>query len=152
MIYISFFGLLVMYNNFTDYASNYEYVSHILSMDTTRDNLKLSDRAITSPIFHHRIYWLITTLEVTFTGFCLIGAYHLYQQRNASAENFHEAKKFSLIGLMIALFVYYICLQVIGVEWFNMDQSTVWNAKDWARHIVDFIFPLLIFVALRIER
>ncbi|QAY82449.1 DUF2165 domain-containing protein [Pseudomonas arsenicoxydans] len=152
MMYISFFGLLVMYSNFTDYASNYEYVAHVLSMDTTRDNLKLSYRAITSPMLHHRIYWLILTLEVTFTGFCLIGSYHLYRQLNGSAEDFHEAKKFSLIGLMIALFVYYICLQVIGVEWFNMDQSTVWNAKDWARHIVDFIFPLLIFIAVRIER
>jgi predicted small integral membrane protein len=41
---------------------------------------------------------------------------------------------------------------VIGVEWFNMDESQTWNAKDWARHIVDFILPLLIFVALRTER
>jgi predicted small integral membrane protein len=50
------------------------------------------------------------------------------------------------------MFVYYIGLQVIGVEWFNMDESQTWNAKDWARHIVDFILPLLIYVAVRIER
>ena len=76
IIYISFFGLLVMYSNFTDYASNYEYVGHVLSMDTTRNNPRLSYRAITSPMLHHRIYWLIITLEVTFTTYCLIGAYH----------------------------------------------------------------------------
>mgnify|MGYP006207994749 CR=1 FL=1 len=35
MAYISFFGLLVMIHNFTDYDSNYTYVAHILSMDTT---------------------------------------------------------------------------------------------------------------------
>lgn len=152
IIYISFFGLLVMYSNFTDYASNYEYVGHVLSMDTTRNNPRLSYRAITSPMLHHRIYWLIITLEVTFTTYCLIGAFHLYRQINGSAEEFHEAKKFSLIGLMIGIFVYYVCLQIIGVEWFNMDTSQVWNAKDWARHIVDFLLPLLIFVALRTER
>ncbi|MET0775975.1 MAG: DUF2165 domain-containing protein [Pseudomonas mandelii] len=152
MIYISFFGLLVMYSNFTDYASNYEYVSHILSMDTTRENINLNYRAITSPMLHHRIYWFIITLEVIYTAFCLIGAYYLFHYRNAPAEVFHEAKKFSIIGLLIAIFVYYVCLQVIGVEWFNMDESQTWNAKDWARHIVDFILPLLIFVALRTER
>ncbi|MCO8313735.1 DUF2165 family protein [Pseudomonas mandelii] len=152
MAYISFFGLLVMYSNFTDYASNYEYVGHVLSMDTTRENLNLSYRAITSPLLHHRIYWIIITLEVIYTAFCLLGAYHLYRKTDASAEEFHEAKKFAIIGLLIAMFVYYICLQVIGVEWFNMDESQTWNAKDWARHIVDFILPLLIYVAIRIER
>lgn len=152
MTYISFFGLLVMYSNFTDYASNYEYVGHILSMDTTRENLNLSYRAITSPMLHHRIYWIIITLEVTYTAFCLLGAYHLYRNINGSSENFHEAKKFAIVGLLIAMFVYYICLQVVGVEWFNMDESKTWNAKDWARHIVDFILPLLIFIAIRTER
>jgi predicted small integral membrane protein len=152
MTYISFFGLLVMYSNFTDYASNYEYVGHVLSMDTTRENLNLSYRAITSPMLHHRIYWIIITLEVIYTAFCLLGAYHLYRNINASSKNFHEAKKFAIIGLLIAMFVYYICLQVVGVEWFNMDESQTWNAKDWARHIVDFILPLLIFIAIRIER
>jgi predicted small integral membrane protein len=152
MIYISFFGLLVMYSNFTDYASNYEYVGHVLSMDTTRENLNLSYRAITSPMLHHRIYWIIITLEVTYTAFCLLGAYHLYRNINGSSANFHEAKKFAIVGLLITMFVYYICLQVVGVEWFNMDESQTWNAKDWARHIVDFILPLLIFIAIRTER
>lgn len=152
MSYISLFGLMVMFSNFTDYASNYEYVGHILSMDTTRENLNLSYRAITSPILHHRIYWFIITLEVVYTAFCLLGTYHLYRNINTSAAVFHEAKKFSIVGLLIGFFVYYICLQVIGTEWFNMDESAFWNAKDWARHIVDFMFPLLIYIALKIER
>lgn len=152
MAYISFFGLLVMYSNFTDYASNYEYVGHVLSMDTTRENSNLSYRAITSPMLHHRIYWIIITLEVIYTAFCLLGTLHLYRNIHASSEKFHEAKKFAIIELLVAMFVYYICLQVIGVEWFNMDESQTWNAKDWARHIVDFMLPLLIYVAVRIVR
>jgi predicted small integral membrane protein len=53
---------------------------------------------------------------------------------------------------MIGLFIYYLCLQVVGVEWFNMDKSHTWNAKDWARDIVDFMLPLLIYITLKIER
>ncbi len=93
MAYISFFGLLVMFSNFTDYATNYEYVGHVLSMDTTRENLNLSYRAITSPMLHHRIYWIIITLEVIYTAFCLLGTFHLYRNIHASPEDFHEAKK-----------------------------------------------------------
>lgn len=152
MAFLSFFGLLVMYSNFTDYSTNYEYVGHVLSMDTTRANTNISYRAITSPMLHHRIYWIIITLEVMYTAYCLVGTYQLFKNRHASADVFHEAKKLSIVGLLIALFVYYVCLQVIGVEWFNMDESKAWNAKDWARHVVDFILPLLIYLTLKIER
>jgi len=152
MAFFSFFGLLVMFSNVTDYSTNYEYVGHVLSMDTAQDQESVSYRAITSPMLHHRIYWIIITLEVLYTVYCLIGTYHLCKNLKTSADEFHEAKKLCIIGLLIAIFVYYLCLQVIGVEWFNMDKSTTWNAKDWARHIVDFILPLLIYLTLRIER
>ncbi|WP_237884790.1 DUF2165 domain-containing protein [Pseudomonas sp. PGPR40] len=152
MSFISFFGLLMMYSNLTDYPANYEYVAHILSMDTTRDKLKYGYRAITSPMLHHRIYWFIITLEVIYTVFFLIGTYQLYRQLNASTEAFHDAKKFALIGLLVAIFVYYICIQVVGVEWFNMDQSEAWNYNEWATQILDFIFPALIYISLKNEK
>ncbi|MDR9750037.1 DUF2165 domain-containing protein [Pseudomonas sp. SZMC_28357] len=152
MAFFSFFGLLMMYSNFTDYSVNHEYVAHILSMDTVSDKVRYSYRAITSPMMHHRIYWAIITLEVIYTLYCLLGTYQLFRTINSSAKDFHEAKKFSIAGLLIAIFTYYVCLQVIGVEWFNMDESTDWNYQDWARHIVDFIFPLLVYITLKTER
>lgn len=152
MAYISFFGLLVMYGNLTDYSANYVYVGHILSMDTTQINENIRYRAIESPMMHHRIYWFIITMESIYTAYCLLGTYYLYRRINDSAAEFHEAKKYSIIGLLIAIFIYYVCLQSIGVEWFDMDTSQVWNAKDWARHIVDFILPALIFITLKNER
>lgn len=152
MAYISFFGLLVITHNVTDYNSNYEYVAHILSMDTTTANENILYRAIDSPYLHHRIYWFIITMEVTYTVLCLMGTYHLYRKVNDSADAFHEAKKFSIMGIMVAIFIYYVCLQTVGVEWFDMDTSQSWNAKDWARHIVDFIFPVMIYITLKVER
>ena len=62
MAYISFFGLLVMIHNFTDYESNYTYVAHILSMDTTNASENIIYRAIDSPMIRHRIYWFILSL------------------------------------------------------------------------------------------
>ena len=152
MLFMTLFGLLINYNNFADYSTNYEFLAHILSMDTTLVDPKYAFRAITSPMAHHRIYWLLITLEVLFTAFCMIGTYHLFINLNNNAKKFHEAKKFAIIGLTIMIFVYYICFQVIGIEWFNMDQSPEWNYKDWAQYVIDFILPVLIYVAIRTER
>lgn len=152
MTYICIFGLLVMMQNFFDYNSNYVYVAHILSMDTITANENIMYRAIKSPYLHHRIYWFIITMEVTYTVLCLMGTYHMYRKINDSAEAFHEAKKFSIMGILVAIFIYYVCLQTVGTEWFDMDTSKAWNAKEWARNIVDFMFPLMIYITLKVER
>ena len=34
-------------------------------------------------------------------------------------------------GLMIGIFLYYFCIQVIANEWFDMDSSTEWNVMAW---------------------
>ncbi|APC15844.1 hypothetical protein BLL42_08890 [Pseudomonas frederiksbergensis] len=145
------FGLLIVFSNLTDYSSNYEFVGHILSMDTTRPNNELRYRAITSPMLHHRIYWMIITFEITYTVCCLLGAYQLYKKLHAPRKEFHEAKKYAIVGLMIGIFVYYFCLQVVGNEWFDMDTSKEWNAMTWTRNVIDYMMTALIFLALKID-
>ncbi|POA32311.1 MULTISPECIES: DUF2165 family protein [Pseudomonas] len=145
------FGLLIVFSNVTDYASNYEFVGHILSMDTTRPNETLRYRAITSPMLHHRIYWMIITLETTYTACCLLGAYQLYTKLNAPRKEFHEAKKYGIVGLMIGIFVYYFCIQVIANEWFDMDTSAEWNAMAWTRSIIGYMMTALIYLSLKTD-
>ncbi|WP_431768344.1 DUF2165 family protein [Pseudomonas koreensis] len=83
--------------------------------------------------------------------FCLLGGYQLAKNINSSEQQFHEAKKYAVLGFLVALFVYYFCLQVVGNEWFDMDQSKEWNAMSWAQSIVDFLLPALIFLVMKID-
>ncbi|MBV8085849.1 MAG: DUF2165 family protein, partial [Chloroflexi bacterium] len=64
------FALLVAYNNVVDYGSNYEFVRHTLSMDTTFPNNALKGRAITEPALWAAAYWLIIASEAL-TGLLL---------------------------------------------------------------------------------
>src|SRR5882672_6192281 len=57
------FALLVAYNNLADYNSNYEFVRHTLSMDTTFPDNALKVRAITSPALWAGAYWSIILAE-----------------------------------------------------------------------------------------
>ena len=64
------FALLVAYNNLADYDSNYEFVRHTLSMDTTFPDNALKGRAITSPTLWTLAYWSIILAEAA-TGLVL---------------------------------------------------------------------------------
>lgn len=152
MSFVGLFGLMLLFSNLTDYPSNYEFLGHVLSMDTVSENNTRRYRAITSPLLQHRIYWAFITLEVIFTLSCLIGAYQLYKHINDTHQEFHEAKQFSIAGLMIGIFIYYVCLQIIGVEWFDMDESAQWNAQEWAKSTLDFLMFALIFIILKIDK
>ena len=151
MSFVGFFGLLLIFSNLTDYSSNLEYVGHVLSMDTVSENNTRRYRAITSRLLHHRVYWAFITLEVTFTLSCLIGTYQLYKHINGTHLEFHEAKQFSIVGLMIGIFIYYVCLQIIGIEWFDMDESSQWNVLQWSQSILNFLMFALVFLVLKIE-
>jgi predicted small integral membrane protein len=53
---VAFFAMLVVVNNVTDYSSNYMFVSHVLSMDTTFPGNNGMWRAIKWPFLHHIAY------------------------------------------------------------------------------------------------
>src|ERR1700686_1159322 len=50
---------LVTFGNVTDYGSNFTFVQHVLSMDTTFPGNNLDWRAITNPAAWHVAYWVI---------------------------------------------------------------------------------------------
>jgi predicted small integral membrane protein len=61
---VALFTTLVVFNNITDYGSNYAFVEHVLRMDTTFPNNKGMWRAITSPTLHHAAYRTLARIRV----------------------------------------------------------------------------------------
>ncbi len=48
---------LVVFNNITDYGSNYQFVRHVLMMDSTFPGNQGMWRAIHSPLIHTAFYF-----------------------------------------------------------------------------------------------
>ena len=61
---VAFFFTLVAYGNLTDYGSNWQFVQHVLSMDTTFPDSALRWRAITDPSVQRLGYLLIIATEI----------------------------------------------------------------------------------------
>lgn len=145
------FGLMTLTNNFTDYTAYSDYIGRIISMSDTQGNDSRRYRAVTSTMFHHRFYWAIITLETIFTLCFLVGTFQLYRKLSASRREFHEAKKFAIIGFSTALFVYQTLYVVILNEWFDMEYSAQRNAFEWARNNIEYMFLGLIYLLVAKE-
>ncbi|CAI8784778.1 MULTISPECIES: DUF2165 domain-containing protein [Pseudomonas] len=140
------FGLMTLINNVTDYAAYADYIGHIISMSNTEGNDSRRYRAITSNMFHHRFYWAIISLETIFTFSCMAGTYQLYRKVDAPRQEFHEAKKFAIAGLVTGIIVYQLLYVTILNEWFDLEYSTQRNANDWAQRNIEYMFLALIYL------
>src|SRR4051812_42061085 len=90
VVSLALFAFLVTFNNITDYGSNFAFVQHVLSMDTTFPGNALTWRAITNPLSWHVAYAGIILGEgLTCLAFTL-GALELVRALRAGGEQFNR--------------------------------------------------------------
>ena len=143
------FCLLVGYNNIVDYGSNFVFVKHVLSMDTTfPDNALRASRAILDPQIYHAAYWIIIAAELAVGALCIAGALRLLVHLGASAERFNAAKSLAVLGLAGSMLFWFLGFMVVGGEWFQMWQSQIWNGQQPAFRFIGSIGLILIFLSL----
>lgn len=141
--------LLIAYNNIVDYGSNFIFVQHVLTMDTTFPaNTVRATRALLDPRLHHIAYLFIIAAEFVIGLICLVGAIQLSQILRKPASSFNEAKSFAILGLATGLLFGFVVFLVLGGEWFQMWQSQIWNSQNAAFRFIGTIGLILLFVAL----
>ncbi|NWB97284.1 DUF2165 domain-containing protein [Pseudomonas gingeri] len=140
------FAFMVTFSNITDYGSNFAFVQHVLSMDTTFPNNAAMYRAITTPVLWHAAYWLIIFGEGLTAALLTYGALSLWRARKADAATFALAKKWVIAGATVGFLVWFFGFMVIGGEWFLMWQSHIWNGQEPAFKFYMAILGVLIFV------
>ena len=145
---LALLGTLVAANNLTDYHSNFMFVQHVMSMDTTFEGNALMWRAITATPLHHAAYLLIIACEASFGILCWIGTFQMWRQRTGSTRDFTAAKRFATAGILIGILVWFVGFSVIGAEWFLMWQSPQWNGQEAAFRLVVVLYATLIFLHL----
>ncbi len=126
------YGLFVFMGNLMDFDSNYQFVKHVLSMDTTFEGNALMWRAITEPWVWMVGYIGIIVAEGAFAALGLIGGVKLFMSRRADNATYDRARTWGYAAYGVGLAIWFIGFIVIGSEWFAMWQSSSWNGKDTA--------------------
>ena len=139
-----FLGIVAL-NNVIDYGSNFDFVKHVLSMDTTFPDNTLKWRAITSPAVHHAFYVTIIAWEATTFLGLVLGAWKLWQSR-ATAAAFNAAKPLAVGALTLNLALWFFAFLTVGGEWFVMWQSQIWNGQAAAFRMFACVGIVLLFL------
>jgi len=143
---LALFALLVTFDNLTDYDTNYAFVWHVLSMDTTFPGNALLYRRITSPALWQVGYALIIAGEGLSGIVLAVAAISLAWRLRSDSVRFNHAKRFLIIGAALGFLVWFFGFMVIGGEWFSMWQSPTWNGQEAAFRFYMTILAVLIFV------
>lgn len=128
--------LLVAFGNITDYGTNFDFVSHVLSMDTTNLGAPAGEgldpdvmwRAIEADWVHHLAYIGVIIWEsaAAVVLLCSLWAW----LRAIRTRSFDLPRRLGTIGLAMILVLFMGGFITIGGEWFQMWRSTSWNGLE----------------------
>ncbi len=126
---VALFYAFVVFNNTTDYDSNYQFVRHVMMMDSTFPGNHGMWRAINTPALHTAFYVVIIAWEALAMLLCFGGGVKLAGTLRGTAAAFHSAKGVAIIGLTVGLLQWLVAFLSVGGEWFLMWQSKNWNGQ-----------------------
>jgi predicted small integral membrane protein len=126
---VAVYYTLVVFNNLTDYDSNFQFVRHVLMMDTTFPDNRGMWRALNSPLWHTLFYVSLIAWEFLTTVLCWWGTWRLVRDLRASAASFRNSSNIAVAGLTSGLLMWLIAFLIVGENWFLMWQSKTWNGQ-----------------------
>jgi predicted small integral membrane protein len=126
------FHTLIVFNNLTDFESNYQFVRHVLMMDSIFPDSHGQWRALHSPPVHLTFYVAIIAWEVTAAILLWWGSVRLFRTLSAPSGTFQRAKRTGIAALTVSLLLWLTAFLSVGGEWFLMWQSRLWNGQESA--------------------
>ena len=143
---VALFYTLVVFNNLTDFGSNYQFVQHVLSMDTTFPGNHGMWRSMHSDREYLGFYIGIIVWEIANTVLLWWGAWRLACTIRLSAATFNSSKGAAVTALTLSLLMWLVAFLTIGGEWFLMWQSRTWNGQEEAFRMFTVVGIVLLLV------
>jgi len=149
-----FFGIALFYtilvlNNITDYSSNYEFVRHVVMMDSTFPGNHLMWRAVHAPLVHTVFYIGIIAWESVTMLLCWWAGVRLLKSYRADRAQFAAALNVAMIALTTSLLMWLVAFRDAGGEWFLMWQSKMWNGQEEAFRMFTIVGVVFLVVVQR---
>jgi len=144
MLAVAFYYSLVVFNNLTDYDSNYQFVHHVLAMDSTFPGNHGLWRALPQHTLQIVFYDGIITWETITAILSWWAAIRLLLNLETAA--FVQAKSIAVAALTLGCLLWFTAFISVGGEWFLMWQSKIWNGQDAAFRMFCILGIILLYI------
>ena len=144
---IALFYTILVLNNVSDYDSNYQFVRHVLMMDSTFPGNHGMWRAANSPLVHTTFYISIIAWEAITMALCWWAGVCLLKSCRADGAQFDDALSVAVVALTTSLLMWLVAFLDVGGEWFLMWQSQKWNGQEEAFRmfaVVGLVFLIVV--------
>jgi predicted small integral membrane protein len=145
---VALFYTFVVFNNLSDYDSNYQFIRHVLMMDSTFPGNRGMWRAVNSPAVHTAFYLSIIAWESITMLLSWWGGIKLARAFRTPVVTFHQSKRTAVVALTLSLLMWLVAFLSIGGEWFLMWQSKTWNGQEAAFRMFTVVGIVLSLIAL----
>jgi len=142
---------LIVFNNLTDYDTNFQLVRHVLMMDSTFPGNRGMWRALNSPAWHTAFYLCVILWEIATMLLCWWGAVRLLREIRGDARSVRRASSIAVAGLTSGLLMWLVAFLTVGGEWFLMWQSVTWNGQEAAFRMFA-VLGIVLLVVMQPER
>jgi predicted small integral membrane protein len=158
---LAIYYTLVVFNNVTDFDSNYQFVRHVLMMDTTFPGNHGIWRALPWRWAHLLFYLGIIAWEMVTTVLLWWAVVRLgravrgpasgsnaagFDEAGFDEATFNKAKGVAVIALTLAMTMWLVAFLSVGAEWFLMWQSRAWNGQEAAFRMFAVVGVVLLIV------
>ena len=143
---LALFFTLIAFGNITDYGSNWQFVRHVLAMDTIFPDSTLTWRAVTNERLQTAGYLAIIATQVVTALLLWLGTARMLAALRD--PGFPAATGLSVLGMTLGFLLYAVGFVTIGGEWFAMWQSSTWNGQTKAFEFLGWIGVVLVIVLL----
>jgi predicted small integral membrane protein len=140
-----YYSFLVL-NNLTDYDSNYQFIRHVLMMDSTFSGNHGMWRAMNQPALHTVFYFTIIVWEFVTMILCWWGGLRLAKSLKENTKVFRQASSLAIAGLALSLLMWLVAFLSVGGEWFLMWQSKTWNGQEAAFRMFTVVGIILLLL------
>ena len=144
---VALYYTLVAFNNITDYDSNFQFVRHVLMMDSTFPNNRGMWRAINTPFIHTLFYLSIICWETLTAALAWWATIRLIRSLKSPEPIFQRAKTIAIAALTLGCLLWFVAFLSIGGEWFLMWQSKTWNGQEAAFRMFTVLGIILLYIS-----
>lgn len=140
---LALFFTLLVFNNLTNFDSNFKSLKSVFEMEGVFDTHLISWRSISNETIQKAAIVFIIAWQILTALLCWTGAAVMFRNVNADPEIFSQSKKMALAGLTAGFLFFMVGFVIIGSEWFNMWQSMWKNLQ-----LKTLVYSILLLVCM----